>query len=66
MLDLNHNGIPDYKEPKVWLWLGRFISKVVLMFAASHTVAHRAASNYMEATEAFTKTLSEGEGPYND
>jgi len=54
MLDLNHNGIPDYKEPKLWLWLGSFISKLVVMFAASHTIAYRAATNYLEATKSLT------------
>jgi len=51
MLDLNHNGIPDYQEPKLWLFLGKAVSTVIKMFAPAHTVAYRVADLYQRATE---------------
>lgn len=41
MIDLNSNGIPDYKEPGVWRFAWSVFSGVVRIFAPSHTVIRR-------------------------
>jgi hypothetical protein len=48
-LDLNNNGVPDYKDGAVALWLLRQAIALVKRWAAPHTVAYRAAVTAEEA-----------------
>lgn len=41
-LDLNGNGVPDYREPWLWRLAWRVLRWGVLRFAPPKTVAHRA------------------------
>jgi hypothetical protein len=61
MLDLNHNGIPDYQEPKVWLWLGSFVSRIIKMLAAQHTIAYKTAVQYDAVVAAYNAALDDAD-----
>jgi hypothetical protein len=42
LMDLNRNGIPDYREPWFWRGLWRAVSWAVRTFASPDTLAFRA------------------------
>jgi hypothetical protein len=41
-IDLNNNGVPDYRDPAIWRAAWRIISWAVRTFAPANTVAYRA------------------------
>lgn len=49
--DFNNNGIPDYKEPLIWRLLGGFVAKIVMTFAAEHTVAYKVSDLFVKSTK---------------